>query len=322
MNHRKVLLHALSLAVFAVVPALGCNTLLGNEEGTSRVVVPDASVPATPEGGGAPADAGGAVCDTTQGNKVCFGLCVKIDQPNTGCGGTSCAACDPKNVVATACKGGAETLACGYDGCRPGFESCDGQLANGCETSLGLKGSCGTCTTMCDGATPFCAAAMNGVFGCVASCPLGTTDCSGSCVDKNTSTENCGQCGLKCERVSATAACVQGQCVFTCTGGTHACGSVCASDIDPKFCGASCTDCPAPGPNTVPTCAAGACGIQCASGYIDCDANLSNGCEGASNICPLPPVGSCGGMECAKGDQCCNDACISEEEPCVKPASF
>lgn len=316
MNHRTALVRALSLAIFAVIPVLGCNALLSNEEGTPRLVLAqqDAAVPvpdAAPTG-----DAGGQACDTTQGNKVCFGLCVKIDQPNTGCGGASCSACDPKNVVTTTCKGGADTLSCAYDACRPGFDSCDGQVANGCETSLGAKSTCGSCTTKCEGATPFCAVTSN-VAGCVASCPAGTTECTGSCVDTASSVENCGQCGLKCVRASATATCTSSKCVFTCVGGTHACGTVCASDIDPKYCGASCVVCPSGGANTVATCASGSCGSRCAPGYLDCDGNSSNGCEVNGAICPLP-IGECRGGPCAKGEQCCNDACVPDTQLCAK----
>lgn len=308
MKQPTALAHVLSVAVFAVVTAAGCNALLGNDEGTPRVAI-DGSVPA-PEAGPRPVDAGGQpTCDTTQGNKVCFGLCVKIDQPNTGCGGSSCAACDPKNVVKTACKGGASTLACGYDGCLTGFDNCDGQAANGCETSLGLKSSCGSCATSCQVPTPLCAVTA-GVAACVAACPVDTKECSGACVDTRESLDNCGDCGIKCQRQAAIATCQAGACKYVCQPGTHACGNVCASDIDPKTCGPSCTDCPATKPNTTPTCISGSCGITCMKGFLDCDGDPSNGCEVSGVACP-PPTGNCGGMTCGPKLQCCNNACIS-----------
>lgn len=320
MNHRTDLAHALSLAGFAVVSAMGCNTLLANEEGTPRLLAEDAAVPVLPEAGPT-GDAGGETCDTAKGNKVCFGLCVRTDDPNTGCGAPSCEACDPKNVVATRCKGGANAFSCAYDSCRPGFDSCDGKQANGCETSLDQKDSCGGCAKTCDVPTPFCAA-TNGAAGCVSACPTGTVDCSGACVDTVTSVQNCGRCGFKCERASATAACRGGLCAFTCVAGTHACGSACASDIDPMYCGASCTSCPSLGPNTIPTCAAGTCGSRCADGYLDCDGVASNGCEVQGKLCTSPPVVSCSGASavCAKGQQCCNNQCIDAQTLCnVKP---
>jgi hypothetical protein len=300
---------ALSLTVFAVVASFGCNGLLGNEEGTPRAPQ-DSTEKVSPDGGG-----GGVVCDTTRGNKVCFGLCVKIDQPNTGCGASSCAACDPKNVIASACEGGAETLACGYDECKPGFDNCDGKTDNGCETSLGAKDSCGSCTTKCAADTPFCAM-MGAVASCVATCPQGTQPCDGACVDTATSVENCGNCGTKCQRVSASATCEAGSCKYVCATGTHECGQACVSDLDPRYCGASCTPCPAGGPNTVPTCSALTCGVACAPGFLDCDATMTNGCEVQGSSCPLPPA-NCGGGPCAFKQICCNGQCIADNQLCI-----
>lgn len=302
-----------ALAAYAVFSSLGCNTLLGNEEGTARAGI-EGGAPAAPDAG--PSLDAGVVrptCDTTQGNKVCFGVCVKIDQPNTGCGSASCSACDPKNAVTTTCKGGASTLVCGYAECRPGFDSCDGVQENGCETSLGLSTSCGSCATKCLGNTPFCAPTAGGAA-CVDSCPGMTTECSGACVDTRTSIDNCGKCGIKCERASATATCDRGMCTYACAAGTHACGNVCASDIDPRACGASCIDCPATQPNTRATCGNGTCGITCMAGFLDCDGSPKNGCEVNANACS--GNGSCGGATCGPLQQCCDGVCISNIQVC------
>jgi hypothetical protein len=297
---------------FVVFASMACNGLLGNEEGTPRVASAEGGAP-TSDGGGNT----GLVCDLTQGNKVCFGLCVKIDQPNTGCGGPSCSACDPKNVVTTACKGGTQTLSCGYDACKSGFDNCDSDLANGCETSLGSKDACGGCGVKCQGITPFCAV-TNGTAGCVATCPPGTQECSGACVDTLTSTENCGGCGKKCARASATAKCEGGQCAFACQQGTHMCGESCVSDIDPGYC-LQCSPCPAPPPNMTSTCSGGLCGNVCANGYIDCDGSLVNGCEVQGNSCPIINPGNCGGVVCGLKQQCCNGKCVASGLICEGP---
>jgi hypothetical protein len=297
--------HALSVAVFALLAAVACNGLLGNEEGTPRLGE-DAGTsppPVSEEGGVAlpPSQS----CDTSKGNKVCFGLCVGISEPNTGCGDTSCAACDPKNVSKATCKGATTTFHCAYEACRAGFDSCDGDDTNGCETSLGAKDSCGSCTTKCSsGDAPFCALQAGGAYACVATCPAGTTPCSGACVDLATSADNCGGCGKGCFRASATATCSNSTCSFTCTPGTHACADACVSDVDPQTCGASCTPCPAGGANTVATCdGKGACGVACAKGFLDCDGKPDNGCEVSGTTCPCACT--------AKTQHCCaNGSCV------------
>jgi hypothetical protein len=308
---RRALVPLGSLGVFVVIALAGCNTILGNEEGTARV---DAGLPSEAS---VPTGDGGIVqqqsCDTSQGNKVCFGLCVKIDQTNTGCGGPSCDACDPKNVVASECKGGAATLGCGYTSCKPGFESCDGQPANGCEASLNAKETCGSCISRCENLTPFCASNGAGGFSCVTACPLDTKECNGACVDTTTSIDNCGGCGIKCSRPSAVAECVGASCKYACVPGTHECNGTCAQDEDPKACGPTCTVCES-GPNTVRSCVLGACSAKCEAGWLDCDRDPLNGCELKADMCPFVDCGFCSGTQ-----KCCNGACTPLGQPCIGP---
>jgi hypothetical protein len=300
-----------SLAVFAALASAGCNTILGNELGTARSPLDGGSS----FEGGAPIDGGILTqsCDTSAGNKVCFGLCVKIDQPNTGCGGTACDACDPKNVNAAVCKGAGSTLGCAFDACKAGFDSCDNDPTNGCETSLNARTSCGSCNTVCDGAAPLCAL-TDGVYGCVSSCPVGTQDCSGACVDTTTSTENCGGCEIKCRRAAASATCVNSECKYLCNPGTHECGNLCVQDTNPNACGPTCTVCPAGGPHTARSCVLGACSVACDPDWLDCDGVLFNGCEYNGNSCPIV-TGPCGGT-CTALEQCCGGVCIPHKDPC------
>jgi hypothetical protein len=322
VNRPRPLVQALSIGVFGLATSMGCNALLANEEGSPRAAdagspVPEASAPLE---AASPVDAGGFSCDTTQGNKVCFGLCVKISDPNTGCGGASCAGCDPKNVDKAACTGTAETLSCGYSACSPGFASCDGQPANGCETSLNSQAHCGSCTTTCQAPTPLCAV-TSGLAACVNACPAGTTECTGACVDTSTSILHCGGCEKPCSRPSASATCDNGMCKFTCNAGTHPCGPICASDLDPMYCGTACVACPPPAPNMASTCTSGTCGSSCDKGYLDCDRDPSNGCETKADLCPVK--GTCNGQTCLPLEQCCGNKCIPQLEKCFSlPPAF
>lgn len=319
----------MSVATVLLGGLVACNAILGNEEGTLRVTTPDAGssslegggpgpgADAAPDGGGG--EAGPPLCDTTQGNKVCFGLCVKINETSTGCGESSCAACDPKNVDKATCKGGQTTLGCAYDKCKDGFDSCDGNDANGCEASLNRKETCGSCNVKCDpdGGTPFCALS-SGSYACVSACPGGTTDCSGACVDTTSSVENCGACGKKCDRPSATASCQNSNCQFTCIKGTHECGQTCASDVDPKTCGSSCTPCPALD-NATSTCDNGQCGFLCTSPFSDCNGDPKDGCE-TKGPCTVDDCSN----RCLPGQKCCFStfgagSCVAEGKPCPLP---
>ncbi len=136
MKQPHVLVQLACVSVVVLAATAGCNAVLSNEEGTPRT---DAG--AAPDGGDGGPDLS---CDTAHGNKVCFGLCVKIDDPSTGCGDpASCTACDPKNVTASKCVGGTATLTCGFAECQPGFGSCDSLTSTGCETSLNSRKNCG-----------------------------------------------------------------------------------------------------------------------------------------------------------------------------------
>ena len=314
MNRPSVLVQTLCVSLVAASLSLGCNAVLSNEEGTRRA---DGGPVIAADGG----DGGGneIACDTARGNKVCFGLCVKINEPSTGCGVPSaCAACDPKNAVNTKCVGGTDTYTCGYDACQPGFGSCDSNVTNGCETSLSTRNNCGTCSKQCKSPLPFCAPVASNRFDCAAVCPAGSTECSGSCVDIKTSLANCGGCGRTCERPGAQATCENGNCKLACNSGTHFCpgpaGPICASNIDTAFCGASCTVCAAPGPNQTVSCTVGMCTLKCAAGYSDCDGKASNGCETPASFCPLS---FCGGKLCNASEQCCNGNCTSSMLPCA-----
>jgi hypothetical protein len=295
-------LRTLSFGVIALAVMIGCNAVLGNEEGTPRIVLADRGDAATVTTGAVIGDGGSLDrCDTSQGDKVCFGVCVKTNQTSTGCGDPSCVACDPKNAKASQCQGEATGFTCGYDACKAGYLDCDGNLSNGCETPVGAD-HCGDCGTSCSNTQkPFCGPdpAHAGAFACLGSCPPTTTACQGACVDTTTSTENCGGCGKLCDQVGFTASCVASKCVFTCPNGTHACGAKCVSAIDTSACGPNCLPCPSdPAIHVLATCnTEGTCGTICETGYHDCDGNSTNGCE-TQGICPVGTSSGTSGCVC------------------------
>lgn len=286
----------------AIAISFGCNSILGNEEGTPRVVSST-----TPQAGdaGAIRQSQSSICDVSlRGYKVCFGLCVQTDDPSTGCGATDCTACDPKNADNSVCEGTDAGFACSYKGCRAGYDSCDGDDANGCEASLASPDHCGDCKTKCLGEDVCGRPAAGAAYQCLSDCVEPDEKCERSCVDLNTSLEHCGACGNVCAREHATAKCVDRQCVFTCKPGHHACGEACKSNADPNACGAGCVVCPPGPPNTHPVCRTDACGTECNDGFLDCNGVAADGCEFVGNSCPLvenPPVepaplpGCCGG---------------------------
>jgi hypothetical protein len=306
MSYRALVVGLFVVSTGVMLSSLGCNSILGNEEGAQR------TESLSTDGGTANADSGiaqVAACD--QGKKSCFGLCVAANDPATGCGGASCVACDLGYATAT-CAGTANGFACGVGTCNTGFADCDKDPANGCEASLSKPKSCGSCTNECPTNTPLCSKGA-----CTDTCGGGETNCDGSCVDTTSSVEHCGGCATLCQRASADATCVSSKCQFTCKAGTHDCGGACVP-IGPASCGNSCVQCPVY-PNTIANCdTSGGCGVTCQTGWIDCDGDPSNGCEFQGTACPVPVGGGCN-PPCTKLEQCCSGQCAPLNVACIGP---
>ena len=241
-------------------------------------------LPSSPEGpDAATATSTGPLPSCANGERLCFGVCKRRDDPLVGCAAETCVACDPKNAEPAVCKGGATGFACDYASCRAGFLDCDGDRSNGCEASAADPRHCGACDRACSAATPFCVALPGQEPTCAAACPLGTTTCGGSCVHTASDLENCGACGTPCVRANAAAKCAGGACEFACNRGTRACGGACVPADDPATC-LKCTPCPSR-PFTVVTCAADACVYACAQGHYDCNGLDFDGCESTEQEC-------------------------------------
>jgi hypothetical protein len=176
--------------------------------------------------------------------------------------------------------------------CDTGYDDCDKNEANGCETNIASadKGNCGGCGKLCNEThgSGYCTGGVCGII-CGAQGGSNWGDCDNNAdangCETNLSTDplNCGACGKKCN----------------------------------------------PQHVNNPTCASGACGYdQCAAGYGDCDGDKTNGCETnlltdkthcgvCSTVCPTPSGGTavcnggtCGGS-CSSPYTLCNSSCVN-----------
>jgi hypothetical protein len=89
--------------------------------------------------------------------------------------------------------------------------------------------NCGSCGSRC-GTGENC---YDGV--CIAACPGGFTDCSGTCKDLDSDRFNCGACENEC---GPGLNCEAGSCVPTCVSPLIECAGTCVNtDMDPANCG-------------------------------------------------------------------------------------
>ena len=262
---------------------------------------------------------GGSTCQNGMCNcppdhaTVCGSSCVDTTTDPNHCG--SCAtACAPQANSMATCTAGACSIACGA-----GFGDCDHNSANGCETDTRADAAnCG----MCGGTCSFGHASATCSTGtCVmGACDAGYSNCDGSTLngcESQTSGDaaNCGTCGHACDAPHATSSCTAGSCsLVACMSGFGDCNTLAADgcevslQTDPLNCAACGGSCPgATSPNTIASCTAGTCGHACATGFANCDGNLTNGCE--TDVRTMSNCGTCGtvcpaGMACAPSGTC------------------
>lgn len=115
--------------------------------------------------------------------------------------------------------------------CPPGFENCDANSANGCETNVASD------VNNCGGCEFFCIDPPNGTAGCVdgncivASCGAGWGNCDGNTTNGcetnvYTNPNHCGSCGHVCNLPHAIEGCSGGSCTLTgCESGYANCDS-------------------------------------------------------------------------------------------------
>lgn len=244
------------------------------------------------------------------GEKECNSTCVTADDPQFGCG-PGCEPCAITNAIAK-CAG----QSCTIDVCATGFDDCDGNSGNGCETSTATDAAnCGACDTICS--------APNAMGQCqagacsVGQCNAGFANCDANAVNGCeaillTDPNNCGACGNKC---NAFQTCSNGTCKNNpCGAGTADCNSNpadgCETSIETTqncgFCKNACNLL-----NANPVCTMQKCAIEtCAAGFADCDMMPGNGCE--VNIGTVNNCGMCGNA-CPSGPNstatCTNGMC-------------
>lgn len=262
-------------------------------------------------------DTGFGDCDRLAANGCEIDL--RGDGLNCGACGTSCV----RPHARTSCASGL----CQLLGCDPGWASCDGNDANGCETDIADSAShCGACGVVCP-TRPHTATATCRDGACGFVCVAGWADCDGDpangCeVDLSTDAAHCGACATVCPTgPHQGASCAGGTCGLVCQPGWADCDGVgfngCERSVasDPDHCGGCAIAC-APAPRAVTVgCAMSACVVtSCASGYGDCDGGYANGCEAdltedvrhcgaCDNACVTPShaATTCDGGVCGMG---------------------
>ena len=308
----SIALVAIALAAIAATWA-GCaagDTTIGTTSGTGsggRAGTGGAGGTATSTGGAG----GSGGCAATE--KVCNGVCVKVDDPAFGCSQTGCDGCPLLPNAQAACAGGV----CVFGNCDAGFKNCDGNDANGCETNVeGDPTQCGACGSPCvvPHATPNCVAGVCGV----GTCANGYVDCDGDPLNgceaqPEVDPKNCGTCGVGCPPAQT---CEKGVCGLYCAKGkancdgdeNNGCETPLGSLADCAFCGDACA--PA---NAQASCDTnGVCTLdQCNMGWANCDTSSANGCE-TNTSTDAGNCGSCGNV-CPSGP---NSTAVCENGGC------
>lgn len=215
------------LATIGGALAFGCGLILDIDDRTRRAVdsglvfvdAGDVFVP-VPE---APPDAGAC----PEGKKLCAGACVSKKDPEFGCAATTCDPCSLENAATTSCD---DDGACVAATCRKGFSACS-KPKLGCSYDLTSAATCGDCLRNC--ADPKVCSAGS----CEDTCPSGTTNCNGACVDVATNANHCGSCGNKCTAgANGDPVCDNKICKVDCRANfDHCLGNALTCELKPVF---------------------------------------------------------------------------------------
>jgi hypothetical protein len=235
-----------------LVALLALGTAASGVMSCSVVNAPGDGSPSGASGpGGGGGSGGGAPCQPPYNTLEHCGAC---DTP-----------CQPDNANGASCAQGS----CNYSACAAGFQDCDGDRSNGCESNQQTDAAhCGSCTTVCSTTTmqnvtgPACTAAHCDYAGCA----TGFADCDGNrgngCEMSATTLQDCNGCSVACAPANATG----------------------------------------------PSCATGTCDYaQCTAGYQDCDGDRSNGCE-SNRLTDPDNCGGCN-SPCGNGMPCSGGFC-------------
>ncbi|HET9953402.1 MAG TPA: hypothetical protein VFQ61_02800 [Polyangiaceae bacterium] len=261
-------------------------------------------------------------CSAVHGTPSCLeGTCrIVCDIGYEDCDGNTETGCETKvaddarhcGACATRCENDHGSTLCRNSACEPecaqGFQSCDGNPANGCETDIRSSAlHCGSCDGACDPqhASGNC---ENGVCK-VVRCEDGYEDCDGDprngCEADLNSITSCGRCGNLCSENGGHASCQEGQCQIECDRDRRDCsgglldGCETNTSLSVRHCGACGNACNPPSGNSA-ACNNGVCTFSnCSDPTADCvpdDRAGGEGCE--TNVASDPKhCGGCG-LEC------------------------
>lgn len=268
------------------------------------------------------------LCSSTSGTTACSSSCttptpdlcttrcvdLKTDPKNCGTCGKDCGALPNVRSGATVqCIAGACVIP--PASCTTGYAHCSTKADDGCETSLMVPATCGTCTTTCTAPTGLCSTAT-GTPTCSSSCTTPNPDlCGSQCVNKLTDPANCGTCGRNCAalahlKAGAVVQCVNGGCVVpaaACAAGygncvapandTDGCETTVSTTTNCGTCGNAC--------GTNQTCNGTSCACtgttRACPGMSGCFAESASSCGASCIACPSTTNGSyaCQGGGCA-----------------------
>jgi len=241
------------------------------------------------------------------------GFDLETDTENCGACGTRCSY--PHGLP------GCADRECFLAQCAQGWDDCDDEEQNGCETDITTVSDCGECDHACQ----FAHAGASCLGG---SCVMGACDMYFKDCDNLANTgceifymddeQNCGDCNIRCLYANGTGICLGGVCrLDTCLPDFQDCDANelngCEANLltDPMNCNGCGNDCPSAG--GTPVCEDGSCGVSdCNPGWADCDLDGIT-CE--TNTAADPGnCGGCGNVCDFAGDhatfQCVNSSCV------------
>ncbi len=185
LKGRALLLAAAALVVLVAAVLAGVMTALARSGPARRP-------------GAEPAMAASGAETCAPGFKRCDGSCLSVDRPDLGCGGESCYACNVSNATPRCNR----SHRCDIAVCYHGFEDCNGDSRDGCETDVRVDpDNCGGCGRKCP-PLPHAQRGCGDVC-TIWRCEPGHRDCNGlvadGCeVDSLADAAHCGACGHAC----------------------------------------------------------------------------------------------------------------------------